>query len=64
MDEINSKMPNEYSLNELQRIEDKTPFAIVALQEKRQMNMLIQQINKSLNEMDLLIKVSGYGIIR
>lgn len=57
-------MPNEYSLNELQRIEDKTPFAIVALQEKRQMNMLIQQINKSLNEMDLLIKVSGYGIIR
>ena len=56
IDEINSKLPIEFSLNEFQRIEDKTPFTIVLIQECRRMNKLIVEIKSSLNDLSLLLK--------
>ncbi len=57
LDEILSKLPTEFVLNELYgQAEEKTPFTIVALQECRRMNKLLLNIKITLNELDLALK--------
>ena len=57
IDEINSKLPVEFSLSEFQRMEDKTPFTMVLIQECKRINTLISHIKSSLRELSLLLKV-------
>ena len=39
------------------KIEEKTPYVLVALQECERMNMLTHEIRRSLKELDLGLKV-------
>lgn len=39
-------------------MEDRTPYVIVALQECEHMNMLCKEVKRSLEELDLGLKVS------
>ena len=40
----------------MSKIEDKTPFVVVALQECERMNMLINELRNSLKELELGLK--------
>lgn len=55
--DLKSKLPtNSFNLAEMGKVEDKTPFVIVALQECERMNTLVNEIKRSLNELSLGIK--------
>jgi len=52
------KLPEAFSMAELHsKCEEKTPYALVALQECERMNTLTQEIRRSLKEVDLGLKV-------
>ena len=58
LDEILERLPEQFSMVELvSRIEEKTPYVLVALQECERMNGLTQEIRRSLKELDLGLKV-------
>ena len=58
LDEVLEKLPEEFNLVELfARAEDKTPYVLVALQECERMNILTQEMRKSLKMLDLGLKV-------
>lgn len=40
------------------KVEDKTPYVLVAFQELERMNILFREIKRSLKELDLGLKVS------
>lgn len=51
------KVPEEFNISDLNaRIEDKTPFVIVAIQEADRMNILMREIRRSLRELNLGLK--------
>lgn len=59
LDEILEKLPEEFNMSELQsKVEDKTPYVLVALQECERMNNLTREIRRSLKELNLGLKVS------
>ena len=59
LDEILEKLPEEFNMGELQsKVEDKTPYVLVALQECERMNNLTREIRRSLKELNLGLKVS------
>lgn len=59
LDEILEKLPEEFNMVELQsKVEDKTPYVLVALQECERMNNLTREIRRSLKELNLGLKVS------
>lgn len=59
LDEILDKAPEEFNLPEIMaKIEDKTPYILVAFQEMERMNILFREIKRSLKELDLGLKVS------
>lgn len=54
------KAPEEFNMAEIMaKIEDKTPFILVAFQEMERMNILFREIKRSLKELDLGLKVSS-----
>lgn len=58
LDELLEKLPEEFNLPELQsKVEEKTPYILVALQECERMNNLTREIRRSLKELDLGLKV-------
>lgn len=59
LDDLMEKLPESFSMLELHsKCEEKTPYALVALQECERMNTLTHEIRRSLKEVDLGLKVS------
>ena len=58
LDDILARLPEEFNLRELfAKAEEKTPYTVVALQECERMNMLTNEIRRSLKELNLGLKV-------
>lgn len=52
------KLPEEFNMAELLgKAEERTPYQVVALQECERMNLLTQEIRRSLRELSLGLKV-------
>lgn len=59
LDEILDKVPDLFNIPDMMaRIEDRTPYIIVAFQECERMNTLMNEIRRSLKELSLGLKVS------
>lgn len=61
LDEIFEKLPEEFNMLEIMNKvapEERTPYVIVAFQECERMNMLTNEMKRSLKELDLGLKVS------
>lgn len=59
LDDILDRVPEPFNLQELMgKVEELTPFTIVALQECERMNRLMGEIRRSLKECELGLKVS------
>ena len=57
LEEILDRLPEVFVMSDLvSKIEDKTPFVVVALQECERMNMLINELRNSLKELELGLK--------
>lgn len=64
LDEILEKLPDEFNVPEMMaRVEDRTPYTVVAFQECERMNMLTSEIKRSLKELDLGLKVSSTALL-
>ena len=51
-------MPEEFGIREMMaKSEEKTPYTVVAIQECERMNMLTNEIRRTLKELDLGLKV-------
>ena len=58
MDDILERLPESFNMLELHgKVDEKTPYVLVALQECERMNMLTDEIRRSLKELDLGLKV-------
>ena len=61
LDEIVEKLPEEFNMLEIMAKvppEERSPYVLVAFQECERMNMLTNEIRRSLKELDLGLKVS------
>lgn len=57
LDEIMEKLPEEFNMAEIMgKVEERTPYVIVAFQECERMNHLTTEIKRSLRELDLGLK--------
>ncbi|XP_065217396.1 dynein beta chain, ciliary [Planococcus citri] len=57
IDEILEKLPEEFNMVEItSKVEERTPYVIVAFQECQRMNYLTNEIKRSLKELDLGLK--------
>lgn len=57
IEDIVDKLPEEFNIVELMaRVDEPTPFIIVAFQECERMNMLVNEIKRSLKELNLGLK--------
>ncbi|XP_065180851.1 dynein beta chain, ciliary-like [Sycon ciliatum] len=57
LDEIVEKLPDPFNVPELMaRAEEKTPYVVVSFQECERMNMLTNEVRRSLRELDLGLK--------
>lgn len=64
VDEIMEKLPEEFNMTEIMgKVEERTPYVIVAFQECERMNYLTSEMKRSLKELDLGLKVSGTILI-
>lgn len=58
LEEFQSHLPDEFNLIELRaRLDERNPYAVVALQEAERMNLLLREIKQSLKELDGGLKV-------
>lgn len=58
LDEILEKLPEEFNMTELMgKLEERSPYVVVALQECERMNILTQEIKRSVKELNLGLKV-------
>lgn len=58
LDDILDRVPEPFNLQELMgKVEELTPFIIVAFQEAERMNKLMGEIRRSLKETELGLKV-------
>jgi dynein heavy chain len=58
LDELQNHIPEDFSIVELRaRIDERNPYAVVALQEAERMNNLFREIRQSLKELDGGLKV-------
>lgn len=58
IDEIIEKLPEEFNMAEIMgKVEERTPYVIVAFQECERMNYLTGEMKRSLRELDLGLKV-------
>lgn len=59
LDEIVEKLPEEFNMTEIMgKVEERTPYVIVAFQECERMNYLTGEMKRSLRELDLGLKVT------
>ena len=61
LDDILSGLPDEFNMHDVQQkvpADQRTPYTIVAFQECERMNLLTLEIRRSLQELDLGLKVS------
>jgi len=57
VDEIIEKLPEEFNMVEIMnKVEERTPYVIVAFQECERMNFLTSEMKRSLKELDLGLK--------
>lgn len=57
LDEILEKLPEEFNMSEIMgKVEERTPYVIVAFQECERMNYLTSEIKRTLKELDLGLK--------
>ncbi|NXX93579.1 DYH9 protein, partial [Centropus bengalensis] len=57
LEEMLEKLMDEFNIAELMaKVEERTPYVVVALQECERMNILISEIKRSLRELDLGLK--------
>lgn len=57
IDEMMEKLPEDFNMTEIMgKVEERTPYVIVAFQECERMNFLIGEIKRSLKELDLGMK--------
>ena len=57
VDDIMEKMPDQFNILELMgKCEEKTPYVVVCFQECNRMNLLTEEIKRSLKELDLGLK--------
>lgn len=57
LDDILDRLPEEFHVHEMMaRVEDRTPYIIVCFQECERMNMLTNEMKRSLKELDLGLK--------
>lgn len=57
LDETLEKLPDEFNLAEIMnKVEERTPYIVVAFQECERMNILTSEIRRSLKELDLGLK--------
>ncbi|XP_030063865.1 dynein axonemal heavy chain 9 [Microcaecilia unicolor] len=57
LDEVLEKLPEEFNIAELMsKVEERTPYIVVAFQECERMNILTSEIKRSLKELDLGLK--------
>lgn len=57
IEDLSDKVPEEYNIVEMMaRIEDRSPFVVVAFQECERMNLLVREIKRSLKELHLGLK--------
>ncbi|XP_077869744.1 dynein beta chain, ciliary-like [Saccoglossus kowalevskii] len=57
LDEVVEKLPEEFNMVELYaKTEEKTPYTVVAIQECERMNVLTNEMKRSLKELDLGLK--------
>lgn len=60
LDDILDKVPEPFSLLDMTtRVDERTPFVIVSFQECERMNVLMNEIRRSLKELQLGLKVLG-----
>jgi len=58
LEEFQNHMPEDFSIMELRaRIDERNPYAVVALQEAERMNYLVRDIRQSLKELEGGLKV-------
>lgn len=56
---MTEKLPEEFNMIEIMgKVEERTPYIVVAFQECERMNMLTSDMRRSLKELDLGLKVS------
>lgn len=61
LDEIMEKLPEEFNMAEIMgKVEERTPYVIVAFQECERMNYLTGEMKRSLRELDLGLKVRDF----
>ena len=57
MDDILDKIPDQFNMVEIMlKVEERTPYVIVAFQECERMNNLMKEMKRSLRELDLGLK--------
>ncbi|XP_071797739.1 dynein beta chain, ciliary isoform X1 [Asterias amurensis] len=57
LDEMTEKLPDEFNMLEIMgKVEERTPYIVVAFQECERMNMLTSDMRRSLKELDLGLK--------
>lgn len=58
IDEMMEKLPEDFNMTEIMgKVEERTPYVIVAFQECERMNYLTGELKRSLKELDLGLKV-------
>lgn len=57
IEDLSDKVPDEFNITEMMvRVEERTPFIVVAFQECERMNILMREIRRSLRELHLGLK--------
>merc|ERR1712029_1036998 len=61
VDDIMEKMPEAFNMTEIMgKVEERTPYVVVAFQECERMNMLTNEMRRTLKELDLGLKISAF----
>ena len=64
LDEFLERLPESFNMLDLHgKVDEKTPYVLVALQECERMNTLTDEIRRSLKELDLGLKVQWRSLI-
>ena len=59
MEEISDKIPESFNITEIMaKVEERTPYIIVAFQECERMNFLMAELKRSLKELELGLRVN------
>lgn len=55
--DILKKLPEDYNVEKMMERTERSPYAVVCLQECERMNLLLAEIQRSLTELELGLKV-------